>query len=132
MVVLARPDDWAREPGNAPGMERAIAVSRDTVGSVGIYSSVVTTPPGGSTRIHHHGECETAIYVVSGRAGFSWGPTGVEHRARAEAGDIVYVPAGELHVERNESVDEPLVVVVTRNCAEAVVHYADGGPSAPV
>lgn len=106
-------------------MERAVAVSRDTVGSVGIYSSVVTTPPAGATRIHHHGECETAIYVVSGRARFTWGPTGVEDELIAEAGDIVYVPAFEVHTERNASADDSLVVVVTRNCSGAVVHYVD-------
>ena len=59
-------------------MERSIAVSADTVGSVGLYSSVVTTAPGGKTRIHHHGECETSIFIVSGRARYTWGPTGLE------------------------------------------------------
>jgi uncharacterized RmlC-like cupin family protein len=106
-------------------MERAVAVSRDTVGSVGIYSSVVTTPPGGSTRRHHHGGCETSIYVVAGRARFTWGPTGVEDELAAEAGDLVYVPAFEVHTEKNPSPTEPLVVVVTRNCPEGVVHYVE-------
>ncbi|MDQ3146121.1 MAG: cupin domain-containing protein [Actinomycetota bacterium] len=106
-------------------MERAVAVSRDTVGSVGIYSSVVTTAPGGSTRVHHHGGCETSIYVVSGRARFTWGPTGVEDELVAEAGDIAYVPAFEVHTEQNASATEPLVVVVTRNCPVGVVHYVD-------
>lgn len=105
-------------------MERAIAISRTTVGA-GLYSSVVTTPPGGATRVHHHGPCETSIYVVSGRALFTWGPTGVEEAAHADAGDFVYVPAGELHVEANASATDELVVVVTRNCDDAVVIYPD-------
>jgi uncharacterized RmlC-like cupin family protein len=106
-------------------MERAIAVSRDTVGSGGLYTAVVTTPPGGSTRIHHHGDCETSIYVASGTARFTWGPTGVEHELTSDAGDIVYIPAQEVHTEQNPSATEPLVVVVTRNCPESVVHYVD-------
>ena len=73
------------------GMERAIAVSRDTVRSQGLYTAVVTTPPSGSTRLHHHGDCETSIYVVSGVARFTWGPTGVEHEpvvlGHAQGGD---------------------------------------------
>jgi uncharacterized RmlC-like cupin family protein len=125
VVVVARPDDWDREPGNAAGMERAVAISRDTTGSRNLYSAVVTTPPGGATRIHHHGECETAIYVVEGRARFTWGPTGVENEAVTDVGDIVYVPAHEVHTEQNASTTEPLVVVVTRNCATSVVHYVD-------
>ena len=102
-----------------------MAVSSDTVGSIGIYSSMVTTPPGGSTRVHHHGECETSIYVVSGAARFTWGPSGVEDELEAGAGDIVYVPAFEVHTERNASAEEALVVLVTRNCATGVVHYVD-------
>jgi uncharacterized RmlC-like cupin family protein len=108
-------------------MERSIAVSTDTVGSVGLYSSVVTTAPGGKTRIHHHGECETSIYIVSGRARYTWGTTGLEHTMEATAGDFIYIPAGEVHVEENRSQDEDLVVVLTRNCPGSVVHYLDEG-----
>jgi uncharacterized RmlC-like cupin family protein len=107
-------------------MERAVAVSASAIGSRNLYSAVVTTPPGGSTRVHHHGGCETAIYVVSGRARFTWGPTGTEDEQFAGTGDIAYVPAHEVHSEHNASDTEPLVVVVTRNCPEAVVHYVDG------
>jgi uncharacterized RmlC-like cupin family protein len=106
-------------------MRRAIAISRDTVGSHGLYSSVVTTAPRGRTRVHHHGPCETAIYIMSGRARFSFGPNGVEETIEAEPGDVVYIPAEEVHVEENPSPTEPLVVLVTRNCAESVNVYGD-------
>jgi uncharacterized RmlC-like cupin family protein len=111
--------------GQNSDMERSIAVSADTVGSVGIYSSVVTTAPGGKTRVHHHGECETSIFIVSGRARYTWGPTGLEQAIEARAGDFIYIPAGEVHVEENASQDESLVVVLTRNCPGSVVHYLD-------
>ena len=106
-------------------MERSIAVSADMVGSVGLYSSVVTTGPGGTTRVHHHGDCETSIYIVEGQARYTWGPTGIEHAMEAAAGDFIYIPAGEIHVEENASSREPLVVVLTRNCPGSVVHYLD-------
>ena len=106
-------------------MDRAIAISRDTVGSAGLYSSVVTTAPGGRTRVHHHGPCETSIYIISGRARFTWGPTGVEQATEAEPGDIVYIAAEEAHVEENVSTGEQLVVLVTRNCAEGVNVYLE-------
>ena len=109
-------------------MERSIAISAERVGSMGLYSSVVTTAPGGRTRIHHHGECETSIYIVSGRARYTWGPTGLEDAMDAAAGDFVYIPAGEIHVEENASMDEPLVVVLTRNCPDSHVVYMDDGP----
>ena len=46
----------------------------------------------------------------------------------AEAGDFIYIPAGEIHVEENASTDEPLVVVLTRNCPDSHVVYLDGEP----
>ena len=46
----------------------------------------------------------------------------------AEAGDFIYIPAGEIHVEANASTDEPLVVVLTRNCPDSHVVYLDGEP----
>ncbi len=125
MARRVTPAERATSVGQNNDMERSIAVSADTVGSVGLYSSVVTTGPGGKTRIHHHGECETSIYIVSGQARYTWGPTGLEQAMEAEAGDFIYIPAGEVHVEENASQDEALVVVLTRNCSGSVVHYLD-------
>jgi uncharacterized RmlC-like cupin family protein len=115
-----QPDEREKQRGNHPGMSREIAVSRMTVRSENLYASVVKTPPGGSTRVHHHGPCETSVYVLTGRARFTWGATGVEHELVADPGDFVYIPAGEVHVESNVSLTEPLEVLVTRNCSEPV------------
>lgn len=125
MATRIRPADWATSVGQTSDMERSIAISADLVGSVGLYSSVVTTGPGGRTRIHHHGSCETSIFILSGQARYTWGPTGLEHAMDATEGDFVYIPAGEIHVEENASGDEPLVVVLTRNCPGSIVHYVD-------
>jgi uncharacterized RmlC-like cupin family protein len=127
MAIRIRPDERSTSVGQNNDMERSIAVSADTVGSVGLYSSVVSTGPGGKTRIHHHGECETSIFILSGLARYTWGTTGLEEAMEAEAGDFVYIPAGEIHVEENASPTEPLVVVLTRNCPGSVVHYLDEG-----
>jgi uncharacterized RmlC-like cupin family protein len=125
MATLRRPDHWRVERGQTGSMHRAVAIDRTAAGSEGIYSAVTTTAPGGRTRVHHHGQCETSIYVVSGRARFTFGRTGVEEAFEAEPGDVVYIPAGEIHVEENASESDDLVVLVTRNCAESVVVYVD-------
>ena len=125
MATRVTPTERATSTGQNSDMERSIAVSAETVGSVGLYSSVVTTAPGGRTRIHHHGTCETSIYIVAGTARYTWGPTGLEETMEADAGDFIYIPAGEVHVEENASATEPLVVVLTRNCPGSVVHYLD-------
>jgi uncharacterized RmlC-like cupin family protein len=125
MAIRITPADRSTSIGQNADMERSIAISGDTVGSAGLYSSVVTTAPGARTRIHHHGECETSIWIASGRARYTFGPTGTEETMEAEAGDFVYIPAGEIHVEANASTTESLVVVITRNCPGSVVHYMD-------
>jgi uncharacterized RmlC-like cupin family protein len=125
MATRIRPDDRSTATGQNADMERSIAISAERVGSVGLYSSVVTTAPGARTRIHHHGACETSIWIVSGRARYTFGPSGLEESMEAEAGDFVYIAAGEVHVEENASDREPLVVVISRNCPGSVVHYLD-------
>jgi len=125
MAIRIAPADRSTSTGQNADMERSIAISADTVGSAGLYSSVVTTAPGARTRIHHHGECETSIWIASGRARYTFGPTGLEETMEAAAGDFVYIPAGEVHVEENASDSEPLIVVITRNCPGSVVHYMD-------
>lgn len=128
MATRISPTDRHTTVGQHRGMERSIAISGPTVGSERLYSAIVSTAPGDKTRIHHHGACETSIFIVSGSARYTWGPTGLEHEMTAAAGDFVYIPAGEIHVEENASPDEPLVVVLSRDCPDSHVVYVDGGP----
>jgi uncharacterized RmlC-like cupin family protein len=128
MAVRVTPEQRRTGTGQTADMERSIAISASATGSLRLYSSIVTTAPGKKTRIHHHGPCETSIYILAGRAHYTWGPTGTESAMDAAAGDFVYIPAGEIHVEENASADEPLVVVLTRNCPDSHVVYMDGGP----
>jgi len=125
VAIRIRPDERSTSTGQNAEMERSIAISAERVGSVGLYSSVVTTAPGARTRIHHHGECETSIWIASGRARYTFGPSGLEETLEADAGDFVYIAAGEIHVEENASTTEPLVVVISRNCPGSIVHYLD-------
>ena len=128
MATRITPADRHTTIGQHPGMERSIAISRPTVGAERLYSSIVSTAPGDKTRVHHHGDCETSIYILRGSARFTWGPTGLEQEMTAETGDFVYIPAGEIHVEENASATDPLVVLLTRNCPDSHVVYLDGGP----
>jgi len=128
LAIKVTPEQRLTSVGQHTDMERSIAVSARTTGSAGLYSSVVTTAPGAKTRVHHHVPCETSIYVLSGAARYTWGPHGIESTFDAAAGDFVYIPAGEIHVEANASDAEPLVVVLTRNCPDSHVVYLDGDP----
>jgi len=114
--------------GQNADMARAVAISHETAGSTNLYSSIVTTAPGGRTEVHHHGECETSIYILRGRARFYSGED-LGDTVIAEEGDFVYVPAYEVHVEENASADSPLVVLLSRNCSGPVVNYVGGAPT---
>jgi len=127
VAVRITPAQRLTSAGQHAGMERSIGISASLAGSAGLYSSVVTTKPGSRTRIHHHGPCETSIFILAGTARFTFGPTGLEASFGAKAGDFVYIPAGEVHVEENASDIDALVVVLTRNCPDSHVVYLDGG-----
>ena len=125
MVKRIAKEDLVGNPGQNTDMERVIAVSRETVGSQNLYSSIVRTGPGGRTEIHHHGECETSIYILSGRARFYSGD-GLAEIVEAAEGDFIFVPAYEIHVEENAGDTDDLVVLLSRNCSGSVVHYVQG------
>jgi hypothetical protein len=55
-----------------PGMTRAEAISRARVGAQKLWAGTVVVHPNAKTGPHHHGELETVIYVVRGRARFRW------------------------------------------------------------
>jgi uncharacterized RmlC-like cupin family protein len=128
MAVRVTPEQRRTGTGQTVDMERSIAISASATGSVRLYSSIVTTAPGKKTRIHHHGPCETSIYILSGQARYTWGRSGLEHEMSAGKGDFIFIPAGEVHVEENASATDPLVVVLSRNCPESHVEYVDAEP----
>src|SRR4029078_13051450 len=106
VATRIRPEERSTSTGQNADMERSIAISAERVGSAGLYSSVVTTAPGARTRIHPHGECETSIWIASGRARYTFGPTGVEDEMEAEAGDFVYIAAGESNLAEHAASTE--------------------------
>jgi len=89
-------------------------------GSSATGAGTVHIHPNAKTGAHHHGELESVIYVVSGRARMRWGER-LEFVAEADAGDFIFIPPYVPHQEINASSDEPLECVVIRSDNEAVV-----------
>ncbi|HET9849529.1 MAG TPA: cupin domain-containing protein [Candidatus Dormibacteraeota bacterium] len=110
-----------RLPDVASGaMVREAAISRTLVGAERIWVGYVELPPGMSSAPHHHGECESAIYIISGVANFR---TGEEYTTveAAHPGDFVWVPPEVAHIEENASASEPVRMVVVRSTQETLV-----------
>lgn len=115
---VVHPADRAPSTGSG-AMRREAAISQALVGAEALWFGYVELAPGAVSAVHHHGESESAIYVVSGRARFWSGPD-LAQRHDAGAGDFVWVPPGEIHVEANGG-DEPVRMVVARSTQEAIV-----------
>jgi uncharacterized RmlC-like cupin family protein len=108
-------------------MHREAAISRASAGAEKIWAGTATIHPGAKTGPHHHGELESVIYVVRGRARMRWGDR-LEYVAEAGPGDFIYVSPFAPHQEINASPDEPLTCVVVRSDQEPVVVNLDITP----
>lgn len=113
---VVRPTDRVSELASG-AMRREAAISRALTGAERIWVGSVELDPGEISAAHHHGEAESAIYVVSGRARFLT----AEGTYDAEGGDFVWVPPHVVHVEVNRSATEPIRMVVARSTQEALV-----------
>src|SRR5262245_1471258 len=85
-----------------PGMRRAAAITHTRTGASKLCAGTVTIEANAKTGAHHHGELESVIYVVSGRARMRWGER-LEFTAEAGPGDFIYVPPFVPHQEINAS-----------------------------
>ncbi|HEX4212219.1 MAG TPA: cupin domain-containing protein [Candidatus Dormibacteraeota bacterium] len=120
-----RGDALTEDTAQTSGMRRREAISGSSVGSERIWMGQTHVAPSTRSGDHHHGESETAIYVVSGHPEFVFleGEGGEAHevRIRAKPGDYVFVPPFAPHREENPDPAEEAVVVIARTTQEAIV-----------
>jgi uncharacterized RmlC-like cupin family protein len=109
------------DTAQSSGMLREEAISGRTVGSDRLWMGRTTVAPAVSSADHHHGESETAIYVVSGHPEFVFLDGDEERRVRTNPGDYVYVPPFVPHREENPDPASDAVVVIARTTQEAIV-----------
>jgi uncharacterized RmlC-like cupin family protein len=113
-----------------PGMARAAAITYARAGASKLWAGTVTIDANAKTGAHHHGELESVIYVVSGRARMRWGEN-LEFVAEAGPGDFIYVPPFVPHQEINASKNEVLSCVVVRSGQDPIVINLDIEPAEP-
>jgi uncharacterized RmlC-like cupin family protein len=106
--------------GQTAGMTRFEAISGATVGSERLWMGRTHVAPHTSSGDHHHGEAETAIYVVSGHPVFVFAEGDEEVRIETAPGDFVFVPPYRPHREENPTGTEA-VVVIARSSQEGIV-----------
>ena len=101
-------------------MTRLAGVSQGLVGAEGIHLAVANIPPGCASSPHHHVNCESAIYVSKGSGRFLTGPQ-LETTLVIQVGDFIYVPQGSVHQPINDSLSDPLELIVARNTPVEIV-----------
>ena len=101
-------------------MRRLEAISGKTVGSQKMMGETHVAPATASGD-HHHGEAETAIYIVAGHPVFVFPEGEQEKRIETKPGDYVFVPPFVPHREENPSPDDEAVVVIARSTQEGIV-----------
>ena len=119
-VRIIKPHQFDGNTPQTPGMQRMAAVSRELAGSKGIWGGITVVAPRTASGVHHHGEIETIIYVVSGHGKMRWGDQ-MQFEQEVEPGDFIYVPPFVPHQEINPSPDEPSRWVIVRNSQEPIV-----------
>lgn len=107
------------------GMRRLAAISGGRVGSERIWMGETHVAPSTASANHHHGESETAIYVVSGHPSFVFHDGSGEVRISTGPGDYIFVPPFVPHREENPDPADPAVVVISRSTQEAIVVNLD-------
>ena len=123
-VKVVKPDQRDTSTAQTPGMNRAEGCGAKTVGAEKLWVGHVSVDKGVRSGPHHHGELESVIYVINGKARFRYGDN-LEHTIEAEAGDFVFVPPFLVHQEINPSTDEAVNMVVARSSQENIVVNVD-------
>ncbi len=119
-LKLVRPANRDRHTAQTAGLRREAGISTETAGVHTIWLGYSYTPPGVTTGAHHHGDCETGLYILSGHLRLRFGDK-LEKTIEAQAGDFVFVPPKAIHLEENLSETDSFELIVARGCTDMLV-----------
>ena len=103
-----------------PGMIRSPGIDSNTAGASKVWLGKVEAAPNTMGPPHHHGDAETAAYVVKGRISVYFGEDYKEY-VEAGPGEFLFVPANFNHIEGNPY-DEVAEVILSRGPDNIVVN----------
>ncbi len=118
-IRVVPPNERSTDTPQTPGLWREVALDGRNPDATTLSGFLSTVQPGAATAAHHHGDQETILYVLDGRARYRWGER-LEHVVEAEPGSFVFIPAAIVHQEINPS-DEPTTWVVVRSGVDPIV-----------
>ena len=120
-LVHIRSRELSADTGQTSGMTRREAISGKSAGSEKVWMGQTHVAPGTQSGDHHHGEAETAIYVLSGTPAFVFAQEDHEVRLQTEPGDYIFVPPFVPHREENPGQEEAVVIIARSRDRKSVV-----------
>ena len=126
-ITVIAADQLDPNTAQTPGMNRAAALDFARAGAQKLWAGTVSIHAGAKTGAHHHGQLESVIYVVRGKARMRWGES-LEFTAEAGPGSFIFVPPYVPHQEINASDDETLECVLVRSDGQAIAINLDIEP----
>lgn len=124
-LEVVRANDLSRSTGQSRGALRVAGVDRHLTAATQIWMGKVSNEPGYRSVAHHHGEAQTAGYVLEGEARIYYGPS-YEQFVDMGEGDFVFVPPHFPHIEANRSAERRLVWVTARTPDNIVINLEEG------
>ncbi len=123
-LIHIRGKELRGDTGQTAGMTRLEAISGKNSGSEKVWMGQTNVAPRTKSADHHHGEAETAIYVLSGNPAFVFADGDQEIRLETEPGDYIFEPPFVPHREENPG-DGEAVVIIARSSQEGNVDNLD-------
>lgn len=121
---VVRAAELSPDTGQSPGAVRQVGVDARLSGANLIWMGKVSNEPGHWSVAHHHGEAQTAGYVLKGQARIYYGDRYKEY-VDLDEGDFVFVPPNFPHIEGNRSNEEELVWLTARTPDNIVINLDD-------
>jgi len=123
-IKIVRAGTFDANTPQTAGMTREAAITNARTSATKLWAGTVVVQPDAKTGPHHHGELETVLYIVRGRARMRWGDS-LEFSEEAGPGDFIYVPPYVPHQEINAGADEICEAVVVRSGQDPIVVNLD-------
>jgi uncharacterized RmlC-like cupin family protein len=118
---VVRAGEMTGDTAQSAGAVRMAGVSAANTDASRIWLGKVSNEPGHRSVAHHHGNAETAGYVLKGRAKIFYGENFAEELELNE-GDFIFVPPFFPHIEANASDDAELVWLTARTPDNIVIN----------
>jgi uncharacterized RmlC-like cupin family protein len=122
--IVTRRGEEDKDTGQSGGAVRITGVGPQHTPATRLWFGKASNEPGFRSLPHHHGEAETGVYLLSGRARIYFGENYQDY-VEMNAGDFAFVPPLMPHLEANMSTTEEVWWLACRTPDNIVVNLPD-------